>query len=151
MKTCLVVLDQPVVAQSMRFGLLDLVSRRKPVQFVLLQTTRRVPSETSEESRQVAYARVLNIRSQLMAMGIPIIDAVAGDSLPRKAIADELAAGRRSYDGILLATKPTGIQRLIHCDPARQLERKFHVPVSYVDFVISQELVTTGEVRSARG
>ena len=133
MHTYLVVLERPVSAQSLRFGLLDLVSQLKPAQFVLLQATRPLPGETPDEARCVAFANVLNTRSRLMTMGVPVVDTVVGDPLPKKAIAAELGRGGRTYDGIVLTSKPPELRRLLHCDLARQLERKFGLPVAYVE------------------
>jgi hypothetical protein len=130
--TYLVVLDKPVPVQSLRFGLLDFVSDHKAAELVLLQIPQRLPVETEEEARRAARENATSARSLLTAMGLPVVDALVGDPLPKKAIAAEIQGGRRSYDGILLAGAAPGLLRMFRFDLAHQLERKFRLPVTYV-------------------
>ena len=133
MSTYLVVLDKGIQPSSLRYGLLDLMSQRKPLQFVLLHSPQRLPGETEEEARTAARDIVSGARSLLSTMGLPVVDAIVGDPLPRKAIALEMKGGRRTYDGIVLTSKPSGLLRLLHFDIASQLQRKYQVPVTYVE------------------
>lgn len=132
MSTYLVVMDRAVPAQSMRYGLLDFVSEHAPAELVLLQLTQRLPGETDDDARRAAEDHAASARSLFSAIGLPVLDAVAGDPLPRKAIASELHAGRRTYEGILLASRPDSLLHL-RAGVAHQLERKFGVSVSYVE------------------
>jgi hypothetical protein len=140
MSTYLVVLDAGLSAQSLRYGLLNFTSGHKPTDLVLLQVPRRLPGESEEEARRAARDGVSATRSLLSTMGVPAVDAIVGDSLPRKAIAAEMNGGHRQYDGILLASKPSGFLRFLHFDLAHQLERKFHVPVAYVEPEASEDV-----------
>ena len=133
MSTYLVVMDKAAPAQTLRFGLLNFVSEHKPVELVLLQTPDRLPGESEEDSRRAARSNVSATRSLLSTMGLPVVDAVVGDPLPKKAIASEMSSGRRGYDGILLTSKASSLLQFLHFDLAHQLERKFHVPVAYVE------------------
>ena len=132
MSTYLVVIDKATSAQDLRFGLLNLVSTHKPVSLVLLQSPERLPGESEEEARRAARDSVSGTRSLLSTMGLPVADAVVGDIVPKKAIAEEMESGRRTYDGIVLTSKSSGLMRFLHFDLARQLERKYHVPVTYI-------------------
>ena len=138
MSTYLVVMDKAVPAQSLRYGLVKFISEHKPAEFVLLQTPERLPGESEEEARRAARESAAAARVQLSAMGLPVAEALVGDPLPRKAIAAEISGGRRTYDGIMLASKAPGLLRLLHFDLAHQLERKFHVPVEYVDQTVAE-------------
>jgi hypothetical protein len=133
MSTYLVVMDKATPAQSLRFGLLNLVSEHKPAELVLLQTPQRLPGESEEDARRAARDSVASARSLLSTMGLPVIDALVGDPLPRKAIATEMRDGRRTYDSIVLTSKAPGLLRFLHFDLAHQLERKYHVPVTYLE------------------
>jgi hypothetical protein len=139
--TFLVVLDKAIPAQRLRYGLLNLVSSHKPAELVLLQTVQRLPGESEEEARRAARESVSGARSLLSTMGLPVSDAIVGDALPKKAIAQEMTEGRRTYDGIVLTSKPAGWLRLIQFDPARQLERKYHVPVICIEPEASETAV----------
>jgi hypothetical protein len=141
--TYLVVIDQAVRVQSLRYGLLNLVSAHKPADLVLLQIPQRLPGESEEEARQAARQSVSAARSLLCTMGLPVSDAVVGDSLPKKAIAAEMTSGRRSYDGIVLTSKPGGWLRFLHLDAAHQLERKYHVPVIHIEPEVSEATVAS--------
>lgn len=127
MSTYLVVMDRPVPAQSLRYGLLNRLSADKAAQFVLLQTLSRLPGESEEEARRAARDNLNATASLLSKLDLPVIDTVVGDALPRKAIAQEMAV--RTYDGIVLTTKASKLLSLIGFDLAHQLQRKFRIPV----------------------
>lgn len=132
MGTYLVVMDRAIPPQSLRFGLLNLASRHKPARFVLLQTPQLWPGDSLESGHRAAAAYIASARSLLTAMGLSVVATVVGDPLPRKAIAAEMA-GERTYEGIVLTSKPPSVLRLLQIDVAHQLERKYRVPVICID------------------
>ena len=133
MRKYLVVVEEGASARSLRFGLLNLVSEQKGIELILLQTQDHYGGESEAEARRDAVQSVAAIWAELVAMGLPVIDAIAGDPLPRKAIAAEMTAGRHRYDGIVLTSKAPGLLRMLHFDPAHQLERRYQVPVVSID------------------
>jgi hypothetical protein len=133
LKTFLLFLERPESVQDLRYGLLNFLSLNHPAQFVLLQSPRRLPGESEEESRQAAREALVSARSFVASLGLSVIDGIAGDPLPRKALTAEMTRGRHVYDGIVMAGRPSGFLRFLPFDLSHQLERKFHVPVSRIE------------------
>jgi hypothetical protein len=137
--TYLVVLDRTVPPQRLRYGLLDLVSQRKPDALVLLQTLRRFPGETEEEAHEATSLSLESTRSLLTAMGLPVTDATIGDALPKKAIVAAMSSSEHAYEGIVLISKTSGLQRWLRFAVSRQLERRYDVPVFFIELESSEK------------
>ncbi len=133
MSTFLVVLDRVVPPQRLRYGLLNLVSQHRPAELVLLQTLRRLPDETEEVAYAATRLRLESARSLLMAMGLPVTGAMVGDALPKKAIAAAMKSRGEPYDGLVLISNTSGLRRWLQFAVSQQLERRFGVPVFFIE------------------
>jgi len=58
------------------------------------------------------------------------VDGDVGDPDPAKAIPEALKRGH--FDEVALSTLPKGASRWLHLDIPRQVERKFHIPVTVI-------------------
>lgn len=58
------------------------------------------------------------------------VDGEIGDPDPARAVAEALQRGH--VDEVALSTLPKGVSRWLHLDIPRQVERRFHLPVTVV-------------------
>jgi GABA permease len=72
------------------------------------------------------------------------VDGNVGDPNPAKAIPELLE--RKQFDEVALSTLPKGVSRWLHLDIPRQVERRFHIPVTVIKVlaVPEQAPVETG-------
>jgi len=91
-------------------------------------TRTEAPSPASVDAGyEHARARLESGLDRLKRLGATV-DGDVGDSHPFKAISEVLA--RRRFDEVVLFTLPKAVSRWLHLDIPRQVERKFHVPVT---------------------
>jgi GABA permease len=87
------------------------------------------PSYNREDNYEYARSRLEFGLNVLRGLGATV-DGDVGDPDPSKAIPEMLK--RRQFDEVALSTLPKGISRWLGLDIPRQVERKFHVPVTVI-------------------
>jgi hypothetical protein len=83
------------------------------------------------EVRDIARRRARTAAEQLLAAGVPVVDARIGDASPLQAVEDELLE-RPDYDGIVVSTFPPGVSRWLRGDLPARLRRRYDLPVEHV-------------------
>ena len=86
-------------------------------------------STTSEDNYDHARTRLEFGLSVLRGLGATV-DGDVGDLDPAKAIPEVLK--RREFDEVALSTLPKTVSRWLGLDIPRQVERKFHLPVTVI-------------------
>jgi bacterioferritin len=131
----LVVAHQTASSAELLQTIERLVSEQSPAAFVLL-----VPATPVEdlldwqdgEPTEVATRTAAAAKARWEELGAVVIRAAVADPSPLKAIEDELARDRESYDGIIIATLPLQRSRWLSLDQPHRIERRFGLPVTHV-------------------
>src|SRR5438128_6634346 len=84
------------------------------------------------DSKTVASRTADAAKARLEAAGAVVIRATVADPSPLKAIEQEVAHDRESYDGIIISTLPLQRSRWLALDQPRRIERRFGLPVTHV-------------------
>ncbi len=87
-----------------------------------------VPADQSETD--AAQGRLEMELQRLGAEGVAASGSVVQTD-PYEGICE--AAGRRRYDGIIIATHPSTVSRWMHHDLPRRVERELQIPVEWID------------------
>jgi len=88
------------------------------------------PSDGGEASVGQATERLQAELGQLDGARIQATGAVT-TTTPLDAVTDAVADDK--YDGIIIATQPHSLSKLVHMDLARRLQRKFEMPVEWIE------------------
>jgi len=131
----LVVAHQTASSAELMQAIRNLVQEHENVALVLL-----VPETPVEDlldwqdgdSTTVATRTAETAKARFEEIGATMIRASVADPSPVKAIEQELAAGRESYDGIIVSTLPLQRSRWLTLDQPRRIERRFGLPVTHV-------------------
>jgi len=100
---------------------------------------------SSDERDDYEFARTrLDFGLQVLRGLGATVDGNVGDPNPAKAIPELLE--RKQFDEVALSTLPKGVSRWLHLDIPRQVERRFHIPVTVIKVlaVPEQAPVETG-------
>ncbi len=135
MSRYLVVAHQTATSAELLQAIQDIVLGDKEAAFVLL-----VPETPIEDlldwqegdSRTMATRVAETAKARMEEIGATVIHARVGDPSPVRAIEGEIAGGRETYDGIIIATLPLQRSRWLTLDQPRRIQRRFGIPVTHV-------------------
>ena len=86
---------------------------------------------SSDERDDYEFARTrLDFGLQVLRVWARLWTATWGTLNPAKAIPELLE--RKQFDEVALSTLPKGVSRWLHLDIPRQVERRFHIPVTVI-------------------
>ncbi len=119
----LVVIDHTLGGKGLTWAIRGHASEEGDIQVDVI-----VPAEQSETD--VAQGRLETELKMLGAEGIAASGSVV-EADPYEAISE--AAGRRHYDGIIIATHSSTLSRWVHHDLPRRVERELQISVEWID------------------
>ena len=130
----LVISNQTATSRELLQGLKALLSRDPEAQFVLLvpATPSYLKVGPQPDSHQTAEEVAATARSLFEAEQLTVLAAKTGDGLPMKAIGEEIMAGGRIYNGIVISTLSPGVSTWMQQDLPRRIERRWGLPVRHI-------------------
>jgi bacterioferritin (cytochrome b1) len=131
----LVVAHQTASSAELLQAIRSIIQEHDQAAFVLL-----VPETPAEDlldwqegdPKSIAGRVAEGAKARFEEMGAIVIRATVADPSPLKALEEELAQDRESYDGIIIATLPLQRSRWLSMDQPRRIERRFGLPVTHV-------------------
>jgi len=96
-----------------------------PVRHLLTGTTEGEALEVARHAGEAAW-------KLLDQNGLKVSRVAVGDSVPVRAVLDDLRDHPASYDAIVVSTFPLGISRWLGVDILHQMRRRFDIPVIHV-------------------
>lgn len=136
MSTYLIMLDGAGPKPEVSETLAGILERDEGARFGLVIPARRRKKATDGECWLEAAQFASSALEALREEGLPVLDAVVGDFMRRKAIREELSREDRHYDEVIVFTvPPTSAVDTYRPDPAsipQQLQRRYGVRVSYI-------------------
>lgn len=131
MPTILVVANQTLGGEALA-ARLDQRRRQGPCNFYVVVPATPPKDHltwTEGEARTIALERLDRCLAELHAAGI-VADGEVGDANPMLAIADAMRA--HEFNGVIIATLPTGVSRWLKLSLPDRVARRFDVPVDHV-------------------
>jgi hypothetical protein len=132
MSIYLVVADRGTWSQGFLTGLAPIAKQDPAARFVLVLPMVETPGVSEAEALREATESAARARTTMRLAGLHVVEAMAGDPLPKKAIEDELSRGVHHYDAIVIGARSRGLPRGTEA-LAAQLERHHGIPVLVIE------------------